>query len=98
MYHLPNVFTPDGDGINDLFIPFPYSFVQKIDIKILNRWGVEVFKTNNPDINWDGKDINTKQLCSDGVYYYICDVYEYKLDGINKRTLNGVIHIISGKQ
>lgn len=98
LYSLPNVFTPDGDGINDLLNPFPYSFVQKIDLNIYNRWGQLVFKTDNPDINWDGKDKTSNQLCSDGVYFYTCDVYEYKLDGVSKRSLNGVVYILSGKQ
>ena len=66
-YELPNVFTPNNDGKNDLFKPFPYKFVEKIDMVIYNRWGNEVFKTDNPDINWDGIDLQTKKTVSDGV-------------------------------
>lgn len=96
-YHLPNVFTPNGDNHNDLFKPFPYTSVEKIKINIFNRWGISVFDTEDPDINWDGKDKNTNQLCSDGVYYYVCDVYEIRLQGITKRRLTGVVHLIGGK-
>ncbi|MFH0893104.1 MAG: gliding motility-associated C-terminal domain-containing protein [Bacteroidota bacterium] len=94
LYHLPNVFTPNGDGANDLFIPFPYNFVERIDLIIFNRWGNEVFRTKNPDINWDGTSSQTGQICPDGVYYYICDVYEFRLEGTQKRSLKGFVHII----
>jgi gliding motility-associated-like protein len=96
-YRLPNVFTPNYDGHNDVFKPFPYTSVAKIDITIFNRWGVSVFTTEDPDINWDGKDKNTNQLCADGVYYYVCDVYEIRLKGLTKRKLTGVIHLINGE-
>ncbi|MEI7595295.1 MAG: gliding motility-associated C-terminal domain-containing protein [Bacteroidota bacterium] len=94
LYELPNVFTPNEDGTNDLYVPFPYDFVERIEISIFNRWGSLEFKSKNPDINWDGKNYLSKQNCSDGVYYYVCDVYEYRLKGIKKRTLTGFIHLI----
>ncbi len=97
-YNLPNVFTPDGDGKNDFFIPFPYKFVEKIDIKIYNRWGALVFETDNPDINWDGDDMKSGNPVSDGVYYYLCDVYEYRLSGIEVRNINGFVHIFGNKK
>ncbi len=93
-YHLPNVFTPNGDERNDLFVPFPYSGVEKIDLQIVNRWGNLIFSTQDPAIKWDGKIQSTNQLVSDGVYYYVCDVYELTLHGIVKRTLKGSITVI----
>ncbi len=95
LYNLPNVFTPDGDGVNDFFKPYEYKFVDKIDLTIFNRWGNIVFKTYNPDINWDGKNEYTGQKCSDGVYYYVCDVYENRLKGKIKRNIHGFFHLIS---
>jgi gliding motility-associated-like protein len=93
-YRLPNVFTPNGDLVNDYFTPFPYNSVESIDIKIFNRWGKEVFSSNDPDIKWDGKNQATNTACSDGVYYYVCDVYETTLYGVFKRILKGSIHIL----
>lgn len=93
LYHLPNVFTPNGDGSNDTFHPFPYDFVDHINIKIYNRWGNVVFTSQDPDINWDGKEKNTRQYCADGVYYYICEVFEYRLGGIKMRTLHGSVSL-----
>ncbi len=93
LYQLPNVFTPNGDGINDFFTPFPYDFVESIDIEIFDRWGLVVFTTHDPDIMWDGKNKDTGVISSEGVYYYICDVYELRLSGIRKRTLTGTVHL-----
>ncbi len=94
LYDLPNIFTPNNDGYNDYFVPFPYKFVEKIDIKIFNRYGTVVFQTENPDIKWDGKDRLTNQDCAEGVYFYVCEVYEYRLLGIKQRTLKGSLTIL----
>lgn len=92
-YILPNVFTPNGDGVNDFFIPFPYRYVKDIEIKIYDRWGVLLFQTTDPNIQWDGRDVTSKKLCTDGVYYYICKVNEIRLSGIVPRELSGFIHL-----
>ena len=97
-YDLPNVFSPNGDNINDLYIPLPYMFVEKIDMKIYNRWGNLVFKTEDPDINWDGTNIESNNKVPDGVYYYICDVYTHRLSGLEHNTLVGFIHIFTGSE
>lgn len=94
LYLLPNVFTPDGDGSNDYFVPFPYDFVEKIDLKIFNRWGKLVFSTTDPRVLWDGKNMSSGEPCADGVYYYVCDVYEVRLEGVRLRTLKGTVTIL----
>ncbi len=96
LYKLPNTFTPNGNGQNDLFTPiYPIRFVEKIDMKIYNRWGNLVFETSNPDINWNGSDYKTNKPLFTGVYYYICDVYFRSIDGIRKleKPLSGYIHL-----
>jgi gliding motility-associated-like protein len=93
-YELPNVFTPDGNNINDLFHPFPYRYIESIDIKIFNRWGLQVFVSKNPDINWNGKTDNTGEDLPDGVYYYICLVNEIYLSGIKTRELKGFVQML----
>ncbi len=93
-YRLPNIFTPNGDERNDYFVPFPYTSVEKIDLQIVNRWGNLIFSTQDPAIKWDGKVQGTNQPVADGVYYYICDVYELTLAGTVKRTLKGSITVL----
>jgi gliding motility-associated-like protein len=92
-YVLPNVFTPNADGTNDFFIPFPYQYIESVDIKIYDRWGVLVFETTDPALNWNGHDKNSGKLCSDGVYYYTCTVNEIRLQGIVPRKISGFFHL-----
>ncbi len=94
IYRLPNVFTPNGDGYNDTFIPYPYDFVERVDMTIYNRWGTVVYTTNDPDINWNGKHENSGRDCAEGVYYYVCDVYQRSLEGEEKITLTGSISLL----
>tara|TARA_Y100000589_G_scaffold74563_1_gene67986 strand:+ start:21328 stop:24078 length:2751 start_codon:yes stop_codon:yes gene_type:complete len=51
----PNAFSPNGDGVNDLFAPILTDIdYETYEINIFNRWGDIVFKTNNYDESWDG--------------------------------------------
>jgi gliding motility-associated-like protein len=99
-YELPNVFTPNGDGSNDLFKPFPYRFVSRINMKIFDRWGNQVFETTNPDILWDGKDLKTGKPLSEGVYFYSGSYFEEHISGEIERPLppnkngGGYIHLM----
>ena len=96
-YELPNVFTPNGDGTNDLFIPLPYKFVKDIDIKIYDRWGLLMFETTNPNVLWNGTNKDTKLPCADGTYYYVCKVNEIRVEGIRSRLLKGFVQLINNK-
>lgn len=81
-YALPNVFTPNGDGINDFFTPFPgWRFVEKIEMKIFNRWGNLVKETENPAINWDGTDQVSGKPLNNGVYLYTGFYFVRRLNG-----------------
>ncbi|MCR5455209.1 MAG: gliding motility-associated C-terminal domain-containing protein [Bacteroidales bacterium] len=96
-YRLPNVFTPNGDGKNDLYHPLPYQFVDHIEMTITNRWGKAVFETTDPDINWDGTDQNNGSAVPDGVYFYECTVYERRLTGLEYREIKGYITVFNKK-
>ncbi len=94
LYELPNVFTPNGDNYNDLVTPLPgYRYVKDVDMKIYDRWGLLMFQTTDKDILWDGKNKDSKMLCPDGVYFYICIVNEIHVDGIEPRVLKGFIQL-----
>jgi gliding motility-associated-like protein len=97
-YVLPNVFTPDNDGKNDLFVPFPYRFVDHIELTVFNRWGNKVFETNDKDIKWKGTKDNGSTRLSDGVYYYVCKVYEIFINGVKPRTIHGGVQLIGGEK
>jgi gliding motility-associated-like protein len=93
LYSLPNVFTPNGDGINDYFHAYPYTSVDRIELRIFNRWGRVVYETSDPAFKWDGKNKNNNSICSTGAYFYVCDVYEIGLEGLTKRTITGSVSI-----
>lgn len=102
-YELPNVFTPNGDGENDLYIPLTppavvEKYIDRIDMKIYSRWGNLVYETTNPKIEWDGKGKQSNKLLSTGVYYYVCEVYEKRISGIEHRSLTGFIHLFQGEK
>ncbi|MCB0532848.1 MAG: gliding motility-associated C-terminal domain-containing protein [Lewinellaceae bacterium] len=97
-YTLPNAFTPNGDGFNDLFTPFPdWRFVERIDMQIFNRWGNVVFEATDPEINWNGRNISGNEV-SEGTYFYVCKVYERRVDGVVLRpdVLSGYIELVRG--
>lgn len=97
-YVLANVFSPNGDGVNDIYRPQRTSYVERVGMTIFNRWGIQVFYTEDPDINWDGKIDGSKQLVAPGVYYYVCDVYEQRLTGEEVYAITGFIYVYSGDE
>ena len=68
---VPNVFTPNGDGSNDVFF-LHVSNVTDISALIFDRWGNKVFETSSStgNIEWDGKNMSGKES-SAGTYFYI---------------------------
>ncbi len=98
-YKLPNVFTPNNDGSNDFFVPFtPFRYIDRIDMKIYDRWGTLVFETTDPEILWNGNDMNSGKPMKEGTYYYSCKTFEIRVDGVNQSPdiLEGYIRLIRG--
>lgn len=80
---LPNVFSPNGDGINDVIKPILLGIEELICFKIYNRWGNLVFETKNRDFGWDGAFRASNQETE--TYMWLVEAYDR--DGIIiKRT------------
>ncbi len=95
VYKLPNAFSPNSDGRNDLFFPIERaSSVESVNMTIVNRYGRLIYETNDPDINWNGKVRNSSADCSEGVYFYVCEVFVESFDGTYEFVLKGAIHLI----
>lgn len=62
---IPNVITPNGDGINDYFVITNLQDYPNSKLTIFDRWGKQIYTSNNYENNWNGSGQ------SDGVYYYI---------------------------
>ncbi len=69
---LPNAFSPNGDGLNDVFIPVISNGKGYIplDFSIYNRWGQRIFYSVNPELGWNGT-YNDKPADMGTYYYYI---------------------------
>lgn len=69
---IPNVFSPNGDGINDIF-RVDYTGSQPFRIQILDRWGVQIYESRNHYKGWNGLNEDGNPV-PDGVYYYYVKV------------------------
>jgi gliding motility-associated-like protein len=94
-YEIPNVFTPNGDDINEKLIAKTSGLVERIDFKLFNRNGLLLFKTDNPKIEWDGT--YKGRIVSPGVYFYQCEVFERRVSGLEQFHLSGFVHVFTEK-
>lgn len=62
---LPNVFTPNNDGINDVYLPLNAKGIASMRSTFFSRWGEKVYQTTDPMIRWDGGEV------ADGTYFWV---------------------------
>jgi gliding motility-associated-like protein len=94
---MPNVFTPNGDGTNDMFSA-RISGVKDLKVEMFTRWGNRVFEgeqnglpPNPQDLGiWDGKGGNGK-VVDDGVYYYVITTTGYDT---TQNSITGFVQVI----
>ena len=67
--YVPSAFTPDGNGLNDVFLPQGET-LRKYELRIFNRWGEQIFESFKPTDGWNGKSRNTGKDLPPGVYVY----------------------------
>jgi gliding motility-associated-like protein len=91
VYVVPNVFSPNGDGINDVF-QIRNSGLKSMNCLIYDRWGKKLYEITSPSGSWDGKSGNSRM--SDGVYYYVLSLQT--VYGSSK-TLTGFVQLLSGQ-
>ncbi|MBI3509209.1 MAG: gliding motility-associated C-terminal domain-containing protein [Bacteroidetes bacterium] len=92
-YFIPNVFTPNADGTNDIFT-ITNEGMKSLRCEIYNRWGELIYEWDSTSGGWDGKTKNGS-LASDGVYYYTAHLVDYT-DKIYDES--GFLHLIKDKQ
>tara|TARA_B100000959_G_scaffold74562_1_gene79224 strand:+ start:25 stop:6273 length:6249 start_codon:yes stop_codon:yes gene_type:complete len=66
---VPNVFTPNGDGVNDFFVVDNHG-MKTLNMLIFDRWGAKVYEWNTTQTTWDGTGLDGEDV-ADGVYFYI---------------------------
>ena len=88
MFYVPTAFTPNGDGLNDRFLPLgAFHDIKSYNLEIYNRWGERIYSSSQykgEDAGWDGT-YNGNEFPS-GAYVYIvkysaADGKEYKEEG-----------------
>lgn len=100
---IPNVFTPNGDNINDVFviakendggsssgsnyIPINFEFI-RLELIIVNRSGRKVYDNDNYKNNWDGGNL------PEGTYFYRLNTYGF----FKNETFNGAVTILRGSR
>ncbi len=86
----PDTFSPNGDGVNDLFVIPGISDYVGNEIFIYNRWGGMVYNMKNYDNSWDGRSDNSafgSEILPQGVYYYVVKL------GNTGQVIKGMVYI-----
>ena len=92
---MPNIFTPNGDGINEYHIPievpkedinYLMSNIITLEYTVYNRWGSVVFSSKGVLPRWDGKDLGNGSASATGTYYWVLNYKDvsggdYKYNG-----------------
>jgi gliding motility-associated-like protein len=87
--YIPNIITPNGDGMNDVFYIYGYS-ISDVKMDIFNRWGQLLFSSNDQTVGWPGT--YKGQDCANGVY-----VYKISYKGLDGKIYNKTGHVSINK-
>ena len=88
--YLPNIFSPNEDGYNDLFVPqFSKSTFYNYQMQVFDRWGDLLYDTLSLENGWDGR--YKDKSCETGVYVYIIRFY---LEGCGNTVLSGDVSLV----
>jgi gliding motility-associated-like protein len=87
---MPNIFTPNGDGINDFFEPHNDSCFAISSMSVYTRWGNRIFYSELPIPSWDGHTF-AGATAADGTYFWII---EYSDENQNTHTQKGVVSLV----
>jgi gliding motility-associated-like protein len=90
LLYIPNSFTPQDDGINDVFLPKGIG-IKHYELKIFSRWGEHFFTSDNLNIGWNGTTDRKDKIAQDGVYVYLINVTDVFGE---KHTYNGQVTLM----
>ena len=88
--YVPNVFTPDNDGLNEIFT-FSLIGVKVFTFRVFNRWGEEVFFTDRDNEFWNGSVNGGAHYSPDGVYVWVLEMEGFEA---NVKRLTGSVIVV----
>lgn len=90
MFYIPNAFSPDGDGINDVFTGKGL-FIRDFEMAIFDRWGNLVFFSDHIDKPWDGRANHGAEIAQVDVYVYSIKITDFKKI---KHNYKGIVTLV----
>ncbi len=87
--YFPNAFSPNNDGVNDLFMPIINAAVKQYRFIVYDRWGQIVFQTTTLHKGWDGRTKN--MLNNTGAFIWQC---MYQLEGKEPTSKTGTVLLL----
>ncbi len=85
---VPNIFTPNGDGMNDYF-RIRTDGINRYIFSVYTRSGILVYKSESPNIIWDGRSFSGEEMHS-GIYFFIIN----QINGDNRILKKGFVHLM----
>ena len=76
-FYIPNAFTPDNDGVNDVFSAVGEE-IEEFNMLIFNRWGNLIFETNDLTHGWNGNTKGGSEMAMEGVYVYKIKIRDWQ--------------------
>ena len=76
-FFVPNVFSPNGDGINDKFQGYGFGLLE-YEMFVFDRWGNQIFKTTDYNYPWDGRAKKVENVAQQDVYVYLINIKDVK--------------------
>ena len=87
--YVPNAFTPDHNGTNEIFRPIVMGNITALNFQVFNRWGQKVFESHVPGQGWDGNIAGMPSAAD--TYVWICT---YTLEGLPPGFQKGTVVLI----
>jgi gliding motility-associated-like protein len=88
--YIPDAFSPNGDGVNDIFMP-KGSYIRDFDMYIFDRWGMELFHSTDIMNGWNGRVNSNSTVCQEDAYIYQISVTDPKG---NKHSYTGTVNLL----
>jgi len=92
-FFIPNAFTPNGDGLNDVFGAIPrLDYINQYRISIFNRWGQMIFNTSDLSQGWDGS--YQGKPCQAGAYVYRIVYQDFGMGTQENKVMEGTVMLV----